>query len=217
MPAATVEKPNEPEQLVSQPEGGTLYMSRRSELRLLRTNTRNRFDQEGHKIETMQGESVTFKDGVLRLPTSKRMTIDKGMKVPTEEIREWLEDHRSFGDREEGFWRVDPVAPPVGEDELERLTELTTDLDMDRLALFIEQEEAGWGREKLLVAARKAYGRVEEAMTRLKAEQRDALAKARSEGRSEALEMASQAKGAPRTAKDMAQGAKDAEGVEGAK
>lgn len=217
MPTAELEKPVEEEQLVARPEDGTVYMSRRSDLRLLKTQTRNRYNAEGSVIETIQGECILFRDGVLRLPTRGKALIDKGMKVPVGELREWLEDHKSFGDREEGFWRVDPVAPPVGEVELERLTEITTDLDIPRLEAFIAQEEAGWAREKLLKAARAALERVQDAMTRLRAEERDAFAKAREEGRAEALETASKAQEDQKTAEPTAAPSKSASGVESAK
>lgn len=224
MPVATVERPVEPvEQLVSRPEQATLYMSRRNELRLVRAATRNRYNAEGSKIETLQGESLTFTDGSFRVPLRGKVGIDKGMKVPVDELRAWLEGdpeagvepHRLFGDREEGFWRVDAVAPPVSEVELERLTELTTDLDIPRLGVFIEQEEAGWARERLLVAARKALARVEEAMTRLRAEERDALAKAREEGRSEGSQAPPEGTGEVKAAEPTAETSKGASGAEG--
>lgn len=184
MSTAELDHPTE-ERLVSRPEEGTLYMSRRNELRLVKSPTRSRFNAEGSKIETIQGESVTFRDGALRLPTGGKATIDAGLRVSVDELRTWLEDHRAFGDREEGFWRVDPVAPPVDGGELERLTEITTDLDIPRLEAFIAQEEEGWARPRLLKAAEAALARVNEAMTRLRAEERDALDRAREEGRSE--------------------------------
>jgi hypothetical protein len=68
----------------------------------------------------------------------------------------WLEDHRAIGNIEEGFWRVDPTAPAPSREELQTLTRAAFSLDTEKLERLIEQEEAGWRREDILVIAREA-------------------------------------------------------------
>ena len=41
--------------------------------------------------------------------------------VDAQELIAWMGRHRLNGDRHEGFWQVDPTAPPVSEDEMSRL------------------------------------------------------------------------------------------------
>jgi HAMP domain-containing protein len=170
------------EQMVSVPDTSTLFMARRSELRLIRKAIMQTRDAEGRPAETIPGETVQFRDGVLRVPASGRMRLEDGRDASAAEILDWLENHPMRDDVQEGFWRVDPVAPPPSEAELEQLQELAMELDAPGLELFMEQERAGWNREKLLEVAQRSLERVQEKVTETDARREAALAQARAEG-----------------------------------
>src|SRR5215472_13729886 len=114
MPAAVAE----PQQFVSVPDTGEIWLARRSSLRLVKRPTRQTRDAEANPAETIYGQTLEFTEGVFRLPAVR---LAYGVECEAQELREWLARHPMKDDREEGFWRVDAVAPPVSSEELHRL------------------------------------------------------------------------------------------------
>lgn len=158
MSTATIE----PESLVAAPDDHVVFYSRRQDLRLVKTPRYPIYGPGGREMGTQLGEAVQFRDGQLRVPLKGKMRMDDGREMPAVEVRDWLENHRLFSDREDGFWRIDPEAPPVSREELDALTQIALDFDEERLVAFIEQERSGWAREDLLGTAEKALERMRE-------------------------------------------------------
>jgi hypothetical protein len=156
------------EPLVSQPGTSTIYLSRRSELRLVRLARYPKFGPAGQQVGEERGQAVQFREGRLDVPLDGEIELENGDKVPASEIREWLENHKLNGSTEEGFWKVDPVAPPVSQDEIASL--LSVALDEDALVELIEQEESGWNREALLVPAREQLDKLRATLAQMQAE-----------------------------------------------
>jgi hypothetical protein len=158
---ATVEAP-----LVTPMDTTVLYLARRSELRLTkkpRYPIRN--PVSGVVDGYTPGEYFGFRDGQLRIPKSGTVrlsdTLNGGeFEIDAEEAHAWMDAHRLNGNREEGFWRVDPAAPAISNDELQTLMEAALQLDVETLEGIIEQEQAGWGREQVLTQARNALERI---------------------------------------------------------
>jgi hypothetical protein len=136
------------EQLVSRPETKTLFMSRRSNLRLVKVPRYPMYGAAGLKIGEKPGEIVEFKEGVCR--------------EDDPEVIQWLEAHPLYRDLQDGFWRVDPVAPPVSREELDAVLEAA--FDPERLQQIIEQERSGWNRQDFLGPAENALVRLQEAL-----------------------------------------------------
>lgn len=141
------------EQLVQTPEDTVLFMCRRSDLRLTKTARYPVFGAAGQKVDETRGEVVAFRAGVFRCPKEGAVMLEDGREADAAEIVAWLERHRLFSDIEDGFWRVDPSAPPIGGDEIKALMDLVLKLDDEGIERFIEQETAGWNREDLLDTA----------------------------------------------------------------
>jgi hypothetical protein len=149
--------------LVSQPETKTLWMSRRSELRLVLDARQPKVAAAtGQKTGETLGQAVRFSDGVFRCPPTGTVTLEDGREADAAEVTARLDTHKLKGDMEEGFWRVDPTAPPLSRAEMETLTQAAIALDSEKLLALIAQEEAGWGREDVLSIARDAVARIEE-------------------------------------------------------
>jgi len=170
------------EQMVSVPDTGTLFMARRSELRLVRRPIRQTRDAEGLPADTIPGEAVAFHDGVLRVPAAGSIRLDDGRDAKPTEILAWLERHPLKDDIQEGFWRVDPTAPAPSEEELERLQDLAMELNAEGLEAFIEQERKGWERAKLIKTAENSLAKVRERLEDSEERRTQALAQARAEG-----------------------------------
>jgi hypothetical protein len=148
--------------LVSQPETKTIWMSRRSELQLVLVARQPKVAAAtGQKTGETLGEMVRFEDGVFRCPPTGTVTLADGRQADAAEITAKLETHKLKGDMEEGFWRVDPTAPPLSRAEMETLTQAAIALDSEKLLALIAQEEAGWGREDVLSIARDAVESIE--------------------------------------------------------
>lgn len=169
--AATLER--EPEQqMVSTKPGTVTFMARRENLKLVKRAERNRRNAEGDVVEVIPGERLQFVDGLLRVPPAGEIGGEKDEPIDAESLLLWLEGgtdpkgkkvraHPLFGDREEGFWRVDEPAPAVTPEEMDALTDLAVSQDAEGIEALIAQEEAGWGREGLLGSARKLLERVQ--------------------------------------------------------
>jgi hypothetical protein len=147
--------------LVSQPETKTLYMSRRSELRLVLTARQPITGAAGQKTGESPGRVAQFRDGVFRCPPTGTVELEDGRQADAAEITAWLDTHRLNGNVEEGFWRVDPTAPALSRAEMETMTQAAIALDSEKLLALIAQEEAGWAREDVLSIARDAVESIE--------------------------------------------------------
>lgn len=172
---ATATEDRAQELLVQTPEESLLFMARRRDLRLVKTPRYDRFGAGGQKMGEVPGEAVAFRDGVLRVPREGKVTLEDGRQTDAADILEWLEGHRLNKDVNDGFWRVDPTAPPVSQEELRSLMEIAMALDEERLRVFIDQERNGWCREELLSTA-------EEALERLVATKAELTAQANGDG-----------------------------------
>jgi hypothetical protein len=173
---ATVDAPEQVVALVQQPEPSVLFVARRSDLRLVKTaryplvapNT-------GQRLGETRGVTVSFApNGEFRCPLEGDVTImDPGgagqATIPAEELLTFLESHARAGDPNEGFYRVDPKAPPLGQDEQQRLMDAATDWDVETLEAIIVQERAGWGREQVINTASGAIERIKAAEERAQA------------------------------------------------
>ena len=184
MSAATMDAPTEDRVLVSQPESSALFMAPRADLRLVKKSIRAVRGPEGEVLDQTLGETIAFKDGVLRVPTDPDapFTLTNGETMPAGEVLAWLDKHRLNGNMHEGFWRVDPTAPPPSKQELDTLQSLAIELDADGLREFIAQEEAAWNREELLEIARGTLTRIDAKLEQLQAAHAEQLAAARAEG-----------------------------------
>jgi hypothetical protein len=198
--------------MVSVPDTSTLFMARRGELRLVKKAIMQTRDAEGRPADTIAGETLTFHDGVLRVPAQGRMRLEDGRDCNVHEILAWLEAHPMKDDIQEGFWRVDPTAPAPSELELETLQELGMDLNADGLEAFIAQERTGWDRPKLIAVAERSLAKVREKLESSEQRREDALARARAEGEALAKGQAkSKGKLPPETRAQIEREAQDAE------
>jgi hypothetical protein len=89
------------------------------------------------------------------------------------EVHEWLQKHRLFGNQLEGFWRVDPSAPPVSSEELQVLMDAALTLDAETLEEIIRQESGGWRREQIIDRAEDALMKIAAIREREAAAQRE--------------------------------------------
>jgi hypothetical protein len=153
--------------LVAPTDKTVLYMSRRSELRLTK---RRRFPVRnpvtGEVEGTTPGEFVAFRDGQVRIPKSGTVTLVDSLdggeaEVDAAEVHKWMENHRLFDNQLEGFWRVDPLAPPVSDDEMRALMDAALTLDEEMLREIARQEAEGWGREQILTRVDDALAKIE--------------------------------------------------------
>ena len=154
--------------LVTPLDKTVLYLSRRSELRLTK---KPRYPQRNPVSGVVDGYSpgewIGFRDGQVRIPKTGKVqmqdSLDGGIfTADAAEVHEWLANHRLFGNQEEGFWRVDPSAPPVSQDEMRTMMEAALRLDEDLLREIIEAERAGWGREQIIQEAENALARIDQ-------------------------------------------------------
>jgi hypothetical protein len=170
------------EQLVATPTRSTLYLARRIDLRLVKVPRYNVSHADGRiELGGRPGEALEFRNGRLDVPTSGPITMADGRVVDGEkadEVRAWLAKHRLLNDIEDGFWSVDPVAPPVSEDEMRRITDASIDLDEGVLVELIRQESEGWNREQVLAAAQHALERVQQERANIEAAQAQRIAEA---------------------------------------
>lgn len=169
------------EALVQQPEASVLFIAKRSDLRLTK---KARYPivvpTTGERIGMTPGITVSFApSGEFRCPIEGDVTVmDPGgagqATLPADELLTWLQAHPRCGDPNEGFYRVDPKAPPLSKAETERLVELATAGDTESLREVIEQERAGWDRQELIEIAQGAVDRLVAMEERIRAEQREA-------------------------------------------
>lgn len=153
--------------LVSKPEDNVLYMSRRSELRLTHTPRYPILGPGGQKVGEGKGVALGFRDGTARLPKTGEVILKDSLdggesRMPAEEAHKWLREHRLFGDQEEGFWEVVQPAPPISEEEQERMLTAALGLDSETLQGMADQERAGWGREQIIRQCEEAVSKIQQ-------------------------------------------------------
>lgn len=161
------------EPTVSRPDASEVWMAMRHGLRLVIDPTYPIYGPGGRVTGQQQGKTVVFVEGVLRVPHKGTVTLEDGGKMDADEVRAFLEAHKLTGDQYMGFWKVDPVAPPVQEAELEALLDAALRLDVDQLRRIAEDERSGWGREPVIRRAEDAIAKIE-AMQQAQAEQKGA-------------------------------------------
>lgn len=176
---ATVAEP-----LVTPGEANLVYMARRQSLRLIRVPRGTLINPATgqREVGAIQGQAVAFHEGVLRVPKEGDMLLEDGKPAPASEIAEWLDSHRLNGNVEEGFWRVDPSAPPVSEDELGRLMDAALSFDSETLQEIVRQEREGWGRDVVIRRAEDALVKIADAERAVAEQQAQAAKKAPAKG-----------------------------------
>lgn len=149
--------------LVSQPSREITYAARRSKLRLVMKPVYPIFGGDGRKVGEAPGVTIPFREGILRLPTEGVVQAEDGRPVEVAELHAWLQGHRMFGDREEGFFIMEVEAPPISPDELSNLMDAAMMLDVDGLEAIIEQEREGWNRPGIVDVAQAHLEKIREA------------------------------------------------------
>jgi hypothetical protein len=157
MASATAAK----EPTVSRPDASDVWMAMRHDLRLVIEAIYPIYGPGGRVVGQERGKTIRFQEGVLRVPHKGKVKLEDGSDIDAATIRSFLENHRLVGDLYQGFWRVDPVAPPVQEEELEALLDAALRLDIDQLRRIAEDERSGWGREPVIRRAEDAIAKIE--------------------------------------------------------
>jgi hypothetical protein len=155
--------------LVARKTDTLVFLARREDLRLTYIARRPQRDATtGAQLEPTRGVTFGFLNGSLRLKPDEDgnvMVADPvggagETLVPLETALKWLRRHRLNGDVNEGFWEVDPTAPPVAQDELDRIVAAATDWDVETLEEMVRQERAGWNRADLIHVAEGSIERI---------------------------------------------------------
>jgi hypothetical protein len=154
-------------------------MAKRSDLRLVKEPVRPIFGGHGQKQGETPGQTLEFRECVLRIPKDGDVAFSNGTTAPASEVVSYLERHRLFMDQEEGFWRVDPTAPPVSGDEMKAINRAAIAGDEATLTAIIDAERAGWGREDLISTAQEALETVRRIKAELEAEAKASKPKAK--------------------------------------
>lgn len=152
MSTAVLEALEEPvvEDIVPRRDPSVVFMARRSDLRLVKSPKQPSYNSAGTKVGETAGQTIEFREGVLRVPREGKLRIGDGRTIPVDELLAWLEEHPMLDSVEEGFWRVDPAAPPLSSDEAAAIQRFSRRLDLDGLAAMLSAERDGWAREKVL-------------------------------------------------------------------
>lgn len=155
--------------LVAQPSKTVVFLARREECRLTMIPRRPQRDAvSGQPMEPTPGTTFGFIDGTLRLTPDENGNVvvsdpigGAGERiVPLERALAFLRGHRRFRDYNEGFWEVDPTAPPVSREEQDRIVAAATAWDTETLEEIVAQERAGWNRKDLLHVAEGSIERI---------------------------------------------------------
>jgi hypothetical protein len=154
-------------QLVSQPEASITYVARRSDLRLtMKPRYPVNNPVTGQREGVSRGVFCGFRDGTLRIPREGKVVLmdtlngGESEEIEAADVHEWLQKHRRYGDRSEGFWMLEQPAPPVSPQEIDRLMEAAARWDVATLEAVLEQERAGWGRADLISTAERQVERI---------------------------------------------------------
>lgn len=166
---ATATATDDVQTLVSKPDTAALFMAIREDLRLVKFPRYPQFGAGGQKVGENFGEVVNFRDGVLRVPAQGTITLEDGREKDAAEVLTWLvgdgegtQPHKLLGDRHQGFWRVDPTAPPVSKDELKALMRAAATLDTESLERALSDERDGWDRPDMIEAIEENLATVSE-------------------------------------------------------
>jgi hypothetical protein len=149
--------------LVSQPSREVLFFSRRDKLILVHTPEYPVFGAQGQPTSMKtEGVRIEFRDGMLRVPLEGTVRTGQGRQFPAADLLKWLEEHPLLGDSYEGFSKLAQVAPPVSEEEQERITEAATVHDVDTLRQILDAEAAGWNRGAIVNVVRRRLEQIEQ-------------------------------------------------------
>jgi hypothetical protein len=159
------------EALVSQPDRGTIFVSVRSNLRLVRTPRYPIYGPGGRTVGEEQGEVIQFRNSRLYVPDEGTVTLEDGREVDAADLKDWLLNHRRLNDKHDGFFALQTAAPPVTQAEIEAITRAVLAVDVDALERVLEQETNGWGRQEVI-------GPVQDALTNIAALAEQARAQA---------------------------------------
>lgn len=157
--------------LVTQPRREKTYAARRGGLRLTKVPRYPVLGAGGQKVDETRGVVIAFRDGMLRIPTEGTVLTEQGHEVDAAEIVQWLDRHRLNGNHDEGFFEVPQAAPPVSEEETERIGEFSLLHDTDSLRAMLETEQKGWNRQGLVGPVSKAIARIEQIRADFEAQQ----------------------------------------------
>jgi hypothetical protein len=155
--------------LVARKTETLLFLARREDLRLTYIARRPQRDATtGAQLEPTRGITFGFLNGSLRLKPNEDGEVLVAdpvggageTLVPLETALKWLRNHRLNGDVNEGFWEVDPTAPPMSREEQDRIVAAATAWDAETLEEIVRQERAGWNREDLLHVAQGSIERI---------------------------------------------------------
>lgn len=182
------------EQLVAERAAVATFYSRRKSLRLvIEPRYEQVAPQTGRALGRSPGVTVEFKENHLALPGSGPVKIANGRKAEAEDLLEALREHDLFKDVHDGFWEVDPSAPPAAAEELQRLVTAGLAGDIATLEKMAGQERAGWQRSELLALIAESIDQVKDAKAREDAAMDALRERARAEARAEIeAEMAAQ-------------------------
>lgn len=152
-----------PEIAVSKPVKERTYVSRRSDLILVLERDRRRVSAEtGETVETVQGKRLRFNEGTIVVAEkgvvrgargeqlASQYVIDRleGRGAPGDE--DFIQPHPLLGDREEGFWVLPKVAPPMSEEEAQGIVALAISGEVEKLEDLLAAEQDGWERADML-------------------------------------------------------------------
>ena len=158
--------------LVSQPTREVTYFSRRDGLTLVHTPEYPIFGAGGQPTSLRtEGVRIKFNDGMLRVPLEGTVTTEQGRTFPAPELIQWLENHRLLGDTYEGFQKLAQVAPPVSEEEQDRITEAATMHDVETLQQILDSELAGWKRPQIVNVVQRRLEQIAQIQAQFEAQQ----------------------------------------------
>jgi hypothetical protein len=139
--------------LVQTPEAVTVSGSRRRDLRLVKVAKQPVYGAGGQKVNESPGQTIVFRDGILRVPADGDVTLEDGRKIPGSEVDTFLRGHHLWEDKEEGFFEVHAAVPPVSADEMVAITEAMAARDQKALVDILDAELGGWRRDAIIRAA----------------------------------------------------------------
>ena len=154
----TTASPPALDELVSQPAREVTYAARRSDLQLIKTPRYPQLGPGNVKVGETQGITLQFQMGLLRLPLEGTVMTKHGIEVDVSDLHPWLQSHRAYGDREEGFFIMEQAAPPVSAEEMERMMNAAMGLNNEELEAIIEAEQAGLAASRAPRARREVVG-----------------------------------------------------------
>lgn len=150
--------------LVSQPAREVVFASRRDELVLVHTAEYPILNAAtGQRTgQTIGGVRIQFQAGQLRVPLEGDVVTAQGKRIPAPDLLEWLGRHHLNGDRHEGFFEMPRVAPPVSNEEFERINDASMWHDVAALTAILEAERTGWDRPMITRQVEKALSTIAE-------------------------------------------------------